>query len=116
MALKGILTGQRAWLWQRLSAFYLLVYVLGLSIALVLKGWPADYPAWRALWANPWFWSSSALALFASLLHAWVGLRDIILDYVKPFLPRLLALSGLALALAAMALWGLKVLLSVILV
>jgi succinate dehydrogenase, hydrophobic membrane anchor protein len=48
-----------------------------------------------------------AFGLFALalLLHAWIGVRDVILDYVKPPALRLALLAAVALFLLANGLW-----------
>lgn len=99
-----ILTGLRAWLTQRVSA----VYMLGF-IALALLRWlldpPRSYEAWRMWIGSPG--SALAVAVFcvALLAHAWVGLRDVILDYVPSTALRFAALTGLAGALLALGAW-----------
>ena len=54
-----------------------------------------------------------AIGLFfvALLLHAWVGLRDVELDYVKPLALRVGVLTVLAFGLAGLGLWILRILL-----
>jgi succinate dehydrogenase / fumarate reductase membrane anchor subunit len=55
--------------------------------------------------------SAPTLLLFAFLLlHAWVGMRDIVMDYVHPFKWRLTVLSLIAGGLIAMGAWLLVVL------
>ena len=50
--------------------------------------------------------SVSATVFFAALLaHAWVGLQDVILDYVGPVAFRVFVLAVLALGLAALGVW-----------
>jgi len=50
-----------------------------------------------------------ALLLFfgAFGLHAYVGLRDVIMDYVPPRWLRIVLMGGVTLALAGFAAWGL---------
>ena len=47
---------------------------------------------------SPW----KGLALLA---HAWVGIRDVVLDYVRPLPLRLFLLSMIVLALALLGAW-----------
>jgi succinate dehydrogenase / fumarate reductase membrane anchor subunit len=49
--------------------------------------------------------------LGALLLHAWVGVRDVILDYVHPVGLRVAALAVLGSGLMAMAVWAVRMLL-----
>lgn len=107
------LSGLPAWLIQRLSALYMLFYLLaaaGLSVLVT----PLDYERWRALFTGGWVAAPTGLFFLALLLHAWVGVRDVILDYLG-FSPRLrlIALGLLGAALTLMGLWMLKILLGV---
>ena len=75
-------------------------------------GKPAhSYAAWHG-----WMMSSSmSLAtgvFFAALLaHAWVGVRDVIMDYVHPVAFRFWALALLGIGLTAMGVWVMRILL-----
>ena len=99
-----VLTGLRAWLVQRVSALYLLGFIL-YFIAYFLFAGPGDYDAWRSHVAQPWVQLLVLAAFVALLLHAWVGLRDVMLDYVKPAAARAVALPLVAGALIAIGLW-----------
>lgn len=92
----GPLSGSRAWLVQRLSALYLLGFLLYALVRLNADT-PSTYDAWRAWIIAPGGSVAVLLLFIALLLHAWVGLRDVILDYVHS-----LALRGALLGLTAM--------------
>ena len=101
--MKAISSALPAWLVQRLSALYMLLFLL-----YALASWtlvqPAGYAAWRA-WVLAGPMRLPALLFFAALfLHAWVGLRDVILDYVHPIWLRLGALTLVAIGLTVMVL------------
>jgi succinate dehydrogenase / fumarate reductase membrane anchor subunit len=71
------------WLIQRLTAVVMVVYtVLVLAIALWNGG--IDHPLWVKLFANGAFKLASFLFMVALLYHAWIGMRDIYMDYLKP--------------------------------
>lgn len=104
-----VLTGLRAWLVQRASAVYLLFFILFFIVHFLFDR-PGGYATWHDWVARPWI-SVAMLAAFAALLlHAWVGLRDVMLDYVKPVALRAPALALVAGALIAIGLWMLRVL------
>jgi succinate dehydrogenase / fumarate reductase membrane anchor subunit len=104
-----VLTGLRAWLVQRVSAVYLLAFIL-FFIGRLLVAPPQDFVSWRAWVAQPAV-AVAMLAAFAALLfHAWVGLRDVMLDYVKPIALRAPALALVAGALIGIGLWMLRLL------
>jgi len=53
----------------------------------------------------------STTVFFAALLaHAWVGVRDVILDYAHPLSFRVMLLASLGLGLAATGVWVMRVL------
>jgi len=103
-------TGLRAWVVQRLSAIYMAVFIL-LMLGLFIFSPPADYKAWRELLAQTPV-SVAVLLFYVSLLiHAWVGVRDILIDYVQWQVVRLLLLALFGLMLVASGLWLLEVML-----
>jgi succinate dehydrogenase / fumarate reductase membrane anchor subunit len=105
-------SGLRSWLFQRLSALYILGFLLyGLVCWL---SFPAvTYEAWRAWVAHPVVNIALALFFFALLLHMWVGGRDIAMDYLKPLPLRYIALTGFGICLLAMAFWSVRILFTV---
>ncbi|MDR2877768.1 MAG: succinate dehydrogenase, hydrophobic membrane anchor protein [Chromatiales bacterium] len=102
-------SGLRAWLWQRLSAIYMVLYLVVAGGALLL--WPpVSFDDWRASVATPLASVTTALFFGSLLMHAWVGARDVLIDYVRPFAPRLLLFVLLGLMLIGSGLWILKIL------
>lgn len=75
--------GFRDWLGQRVTAVVLALYTLLFGYkALMLP--EASYENWRALFSGG-FMRFATFLFFASLFyHAWVGVRDIYMDYIKP--------------------------------
>ena len=104
------LTGLPAWLVQRVSAVYMLLFIVFACLHFIADP-PASYEAWDAWISAPAISIATLLFFAALLLHAWVGLRDVILDYVHPPAVRVCALVLLGLGLAAMAAWILQILL-----
>jgi succinate dehydrogenase / fumarate reductase membrane anchor subunit len=103
--------GLRAWLWQRLSAVYMLAYLIYAGISLVYDP-PRSYAEWRGWMADPLAGLATALFFASLLVHAWVGTRDVIIDYVRALAARLTLLTLAGLALAGAGLWVLKTLYS----
>ena len=64
-----------------------------------------DFEHWRALLARPVFNVSVGLFYVALLSHAWVGGRDVAIDYVPNLPLRLVVLSALAFALIGSFVW-----------
>lgn len=107
------LSGLAAWLVQRLSAIYMGFYVVVMALLLCSSG-ELDYTAWRALFSQPLLSIATTMFFLALLLHAWVGMRDVILDYAGQ-LPalRLLLLSLLGAWLIALGIWVFRIMLTV---
>ena len=102
-------SGLKAWAWQRLSAVYLALYLVALTACMAWNA-PFDYPQWRGAFGSLAVNLSTALALVMLLIHAWVGVRDIVIDYLRPPLLRFTALGAIALSLILMGLWALFIL------
>ena len=107
--MRRALSGLRAWLVQRVSAVYMLLFLV-FVLAHFLLDVPRSYLAWHTWIANPVV-SIATFVFFAALLaHMWVGLRDVILDYVKPLAVRAGALALLALGLIGLGAWVIRIL------
>ena len=101
---KSPISGLRTWLIQRVTAVYLLAFFLFL-LGYFAFFRPDSYEAWH-LAATSTIPAVATIGFFIALLaHAWVGLRDVILDYVKPLSLRLAVLILLAFSLIALAAW-----------
>lgn len=107
------LSGLAAWLVQRLSAVYMGLFLL--SMAVILLATPQlDYAHWRGLFAHPLLAIATTMFFLALLLHAWVGMRDVILDYAGQSPPmRLLLLSLLGGWLIALGIWVIRIMVMV---
>lgn len=75
--------GLRDWLLQRVTAVVMLAYTIGLVAFLVLAA-GANFEGWKALFACSWVRVLTTVTVIALLLHVWVGIRDIWMDYVQP--------------------------------
>lgn len=92
--------GQRAWMLQRMTAVVLLVFV-GLGAALVLVGPPLTFERWHTLATSVHGAVLIVVFFVVVALHAWIGIRDVILDYVHPPAVRLPLLTLIAVILTA---------------
>lgn len=75
--------GFRDWVAQRISAVILALYTLVFVFALVILR-NEGYLGWSNLFSETWMKILSVLAVLALCYHAWVGIRDIWMDYIKP--------------------------------
>ncbi len=104
--------GFRAWLLQRLTAVYILAFLVIFLILLAANN-PVGYAAWRNMMGNAMTAVFTAIFFLAVIFHGWVGIRDVLIDYVHNVALRFSALVLVALALLVMALWMLRTLLVV---
>jgi succinate dehydrogenase / fumarate reductase, membrane anchor subunit len=89
----------------------LLAYAAALALRLAL-GAPPALEQWRAWAATPTGAALIALLAAAILLHAWVGVRDVVLDYVHPLGLRLAVLGAAVAGLVFLGLWTALILVS----
>jgi len=75
------LSGKHAHNWQRISAYYLLFYVPFLAASILLLPSHTTIQALLDRLMQPFYLLPNLLALLLVLIHSWVGLRDILLDY-----------------------------------
>ena len=78
----GSHTGTGSWLVQRATAV-----ALGLALPVLatylLSAIPLDFAGWQKLFAPLWVRVLLLTTMTALALHAWVGVRDILMDYVR---------------------------------
>jgi succinate dehydrogenase / fumarate reductase, membrane anchor subunit len=77
----GAHRGLDMWLLQRASAIYMTVFLAAFLILFVTAG-PMGFEAWRGLFVPLTMKVGALLFVAALLVHAWIGLREIIIDYI----------------------------------
>jgi len=82
-AVVGARYGIRDWLAQRVTAVILALYSIFIVAALLLQP-TLDYLSWKVLFANQWVRFATLIFLPSLFFHAWLGMRDIFMDYVHP--------------------------------
>jgi succinate dehydrogenase / fumarate reductase membrane anchor subunit len=108
--LKKVLSGLRAWTFQRLTAIYMLVFCVFVLLRFAINR-PHSFREWHAWIASPSVLLATALFFVVLSIHTWVGLRDVIMDYVHSLPLRLCFFALLWLEVAAMILWTFRILL-----
>jgi succinate dehydrogenase / fumarate reductase membrane anchor subunit len=101
--------GLRDWLLQRVTAVVMIAYTVLFAGVVVWNG-GLDHATWRAVFAHRGLQLASFLFMLALLWHAWVGVRNILMDYVKPVAIRLALQATVIGALAAYAGWTIQIL------
>jgi len=107
--LVGAHYGLKDWVIQRATALVMAVYTLVLLIDLLVTS-PSGHNAWRELFAGGFMRFATFLFFVSLFYHAWIGVRDIWMDYVKPDGVRLLLMIGTAVLLVGYAGWAIQIL------
>lgn len=111
----GAHRGLGIWLLQRASAVVMALY-LPLFLVYALTHGPLDYAGWLALFSPLAVKVASMLFVAALLLHAWIGMREVVIDYVhcrRCLLPRLVLYFGFGMLYLACFIWAADILWSV---
>lgn len=101
-------SGLRAWFLQRATALYLMIFTLYALQHMIFHA-PADYAAWQGWVVQPLVSLGLLLFFVSLLLHAWVGIRDVIIDYVHPIAIRVSLLTLIGFVLVGCGLWALQI-------
>ena len=104
--------GVKDWLAQRVTAIVMAVFTL----VLLYQFFTAEsfgYEAWAGLFAKQWFKLFSLVTFLGLFYHAWVGIRDIWMDYIKSAGLRLMLQLATIFWLLACAAWTVQILWSV---
>jgi len=75
--------GLHDWLSQRVTAVLMAVFTVVLVVQLLMPG-ELGYDRWAGIFAAQWMKLLTLVVFVALAWHAWVGVRDIWMDYVKP--------------------------------
>jgi succinate dehydrogenase / fumarate reductase, membrane anchor subunit len=74
--------GMRDWLSQRVTAVLMALFTLVVLVQLLLPG-ELGYDKWAGIFSAQWMKVLTFAMIVALGWHAWVGVRDIWMDYVK---------------------------------
>jgi succinate dehydrogenase / fumarate reductase membrane anchor subunit len=96
--------GMRTWILQRLTAVYMLLYLIVFGIV-ILNQPLHDFSSWQGLFRMPVINIATILFFFSLLFHAWVGARDILIDYVAVTSIRLLLWLVITFGVIVMGIW-----------
>ncbi|MDC7710201.1 succinate dehydrogenase, hydrophobic membrane anchor protein [Vogesella indigofera] len=99
--------GLKDWIVQRATAAIMLVYTA--ALILFLLAMPSGYEGWKLLFGQTWVKVLTQTTLIALFLHAWVGIRDLWMDYIKPVGVRLTMHTLTAVWLVSCFIYSLKV-------
>ena len=102
--------GLRDWLSQRVTAALMALFTLLLLAQVIFTSGPIGYDKWAGIFSSQWMKVLTFTVILALLYHVWVGMRDVLMDYVKPVWLRLSLQVFTIVWLLACAGWGIQVL------
>jgi succinate dehydrogenase / fumarate reductase, membrane anchor subunit len=71
------------WLAQRVTGALMALFTIVLGVQLLFGG-PLGYTRWAGIFASQWMKVLTFVVIVSLAWHAWVGMRDIWMDYIKP--------------------------------
>ena len=80
--------GLKDWIAQRATAVIMALYTVVMTVVLLFVQ-PSDFQSWRDLFSCGIIKFITFLFVVSLAYHAWIGIRDIWMDYVKPVSVRL---------------------------
>ncbi len=101
--------GLTGWLAQRLTAIVMVVYTVFLAVCLIRCA-PHSQPEWKQLFSGNFIRIFTLLTLLCVYYHAWIGVRDIVMDYIKQASARLVVYVAVIAALSVYAVWSVVIL------
>ncbi|MFZ4535524.1 succinate dehydrogenase, hydrophobic membrane anchor protein [Propionivibrio sp.] len=110
--LVGAHYGLKDWVIQRATAIIMALYSVIFFVDVLVVG-PNSFEAWSRIFATGFMKFATFLFFLSLFYHAWIGIRDIWMDYIKPDGLRLLLMIATAAALVGYAGWAVQILYSV---
>ena len=101
--------GLRDWLAQRVTAVLMALFTIVL-VAQLLFGPKLGYVRWAAIFSAQWMKVLTFVVIVSLLVHAWIGMRDVWMDYVKPIGIKLALQTFTLVWLVGCAGWAVQVL------
>lgn len=101
--------GLRDWLAQRITAVIMAIYSV-IAVVVLISSKSITYAVWRDLFSQGWMRVATLLFMVSLAWHAWVGVRDILMDYIKPDGLRLSLQVGTLLVIATYVGWTIQIL------
>ena len=102
--------GLRDWLAQRITAALMAIFTLIVLAQVVFTRGPIGYDKWAGIFSAQWMKVLTFTVIISLAWHAWVGVREVLMDYIKPVGLRLALQVFTIVWLVGCAGWGIQVL------
>lgn len=102
--------GLRDWLAQRITGLLMALFTLIVLAQVIFTKGAIGYDTWAGIFSAQWMKTLTFAVIVALLYHAWVGLREILMDYARPTSVRLTLQVVSLVWLVGCAGWAIQVL------
>ena len=102
--------GLRDWLAQRVTAVLMALFTLLVLAQIIFSHGPIGYDQWAGIFSPQWMKVLTFSVIVALAWHAWVGMREIWMDYIKPAGLRLFLQAFSLVWLVSCSGWAIQVL------
>ena len=102
--------GLRDWLAQRVTGLLMALFTLIVLAQVIFAKGLIGYAKWAGIFSSQWMKTLTFAVIVALMYHAWVGVREILMDYIKPLWLRLSLQVFTIVWLVACAGWAVQVL------
>ena len=97
------------WLTQRITALLMALFTIVVLVQVLMPG-QLGYDRWAGIFAAQWMKVLTFVVIVCLAWHAWIGVRDIWMDYIKPVGLRLALQVATLVWLVGCAGWAVQVL------
>jgi succinate dehydrogenase / fumarate reductase membrane anchor subunit len=102
--------GTRDWLAQRVTAVLMAIFTLVVLAQVLFSRGEIGYDKWAGIFASQPMKMLTFATIVGLIYHVWVGMRDVLMDYVKPVGMRLVLQILVIVWLLGCAGWAIQVL------
>ena len=100
--------GWQDWLAQRVTAVIMVLFSVVIIGFFMIKG-SANYGDWKELFRSQFFRILALLFFLSVYYHAWIGIKDVLMDYIKPAGLRVSLQVTVLLFLLACSIWSVTI-------
>ena len=94
---------------QRVTAVVMALYTI-IMLVVVASGRPLSYGVWKDLFTQGWMRVATLLFAVSLAWHAWLGIKEILIDYARPDSLRFSLHVVFALIIASYLGWAIQIL------
>ena len=101
--------GWKDWMIQRVTAVIMVAFSVLILGFFIVYG-RVEFGDWKQLFQNQLVRILALLFFLSVYYHAWIGVRDVLMDYIKPLAVRLSLQVAVCLFLIVCSIWTVSIL------